>query len=88
MKAGIIFSDRLVTVSPTYAREIISAENGFGLDGLLTKHSSKLTGILNGVDYSLWDPASIPSSHTAIRHNRCREEEEQAGAFHRARNRG
>jgi len=60
MKAGIIFSDRLVTVSPTYAREIISAEKGFGLEGLLEKHSAKLSGILNGVDYSLWDPRNDP----------------------------
>lgn len=60
MKAGIIFSDRLVTVSPTYAREIVSAEKGFGLDGLLTKFSAKLSGILNGVDYSLWDPGNDP----------------------------
>jgi starch synthase len=60
MKAGIIFSDRLVTVSPTYAREIVSAEKGFGLDGLLSKFSFKLSGILNGVDYSLWDPSIDP----------------------------
>ena len=60
MKAGIIFSDRLVTVSPTYAREIVSAEKGFGLEGLLAKHSAKLSGILNGVDYSLWDPRNDP----------------------------
>ena len=60
MKAGIIFSDWMVTVSPTYAREIVSAENGFGLDGLLTKFSFKLSGILNGVDYTLWDPRIDP----------------------------
>ncbi len=60
MKAGIIFSDRLVTVSPTYSREILLPEKGFGLDGLLRKHSHKLTGILNGVDYSQWDPAVDP----------------------------
>ncbi len=60
MKAGIIFSERLVTVSPTYAREILLPEHGFGLDGLLRKHACKLTGILNGVDYSLWDPAVDP----------------------------
>ena len=64
MKAGIIFSDRLVTVSPTYAREIISAEKGFGLEGLLAKHSSKLSGIMNGVDYSLWDPRNDPFIET------------------------
>jgi starch synthase len=60
MKAGIIFSDRLVTVSPTYAKEIVSAEYGFGLDGLLKKYSYKLSGILNGVDYSFWDPRIDP----------------------------
>lgn len=58
MKAGIIFSDRLLTVSPTYAREILKPEKGFGLDGLLNKFSFKLSGILNGVDYSHWDPES------------------------------
>lgn len=56
MKAGIIFSDRLLTVSPTYAKEILLSEKGFGLDGLLNKFSSKLSGILNGADYSLWNP--------------------------------
>ena len=60
MKAGIIFSDRLLTVSPTYAREILTPEKGFGLDGLLNKYSSKLSGILNGVDYSRWDPERDP----------------------------
>jgi starch synthase len=56
MKAGIIFSDWLLTVSPTYAKEILLSEKGFGLDGLLNKFSFKLSGILNGVDYSLWNP--------------------------------
>jgi starch synthase len=56
MKAGIIFSDWLHTVSPTYAAEILSPPMGFGLDGLLRKFSSKLSGILNGVDYGLWNP--------------------------------
>jgi starch synthase len=60
MKAGIIFSDRLVTVSPTYAKEILLPEKGFGLDGLLRKHAHKLAGILNGVDYGQWDPAGDP----------------------------
>ena len=56
MKAGIIFSDWLLTVSPTYAREILEPEKGFGLDGLLNKFSFKLSGILNGVDYGQWNP--------------------------------
>lgn len=60
LKAGVIFSDRLLTVSPTYAREIVTPEHGFGLDGLLAKFSGKLSGILNGVDYGQWDPRSDP----------------------------
>lgn len=60
LKAGIIFSDHVVTVSPSYAREIVLAEKGFGLDGLLKKFSFKLSGILNGVDYSVWNPALDP----------------------------
>ncbi len=60
MKAGIIFSDWLLTVSPTYAREILSPEKGFGLDGLLNKFSFKLSGILNGVDYGQWNPETDP----------------------------
>ena len=60
MKAGIIFSDWLLTVSPTYAKEILMPENGFGLDGLLDKFSYKLSGILNGVDYSRWNPETDP----------------------------
>jgi len=60
MKAGIIFSDWIGTVSPTYAREILSVEKGFGLDGLLRKFSYKLSVILNGVDYSQWDPQLDP----------------------------
>ena len=60
LKAGIIFSDWIATVSPTYAKEILSTEKGFGLDGLLKKYSFKLSGILNGVDYSQWDPQIDP----------------------------
>ncbi len=60
LKAGIIFSDWIGTVSPTYAKEILSAEMGFGLDGLLRKYSYKLSGILNGVDYSQWNPQIDP----------------------------
>ena len=57
LKAGIIWSDVINTVSPTYAREIQTPEFGFGFDGLLRSRGYKLTGILNGVDYDEWDPA-------------------------------
>jgi starch synthase len=56
LKAGIRFSDRLTTVSPTYAREILTPEHGCGLDGLLCARAGDLTGILNGVDYTVWGP--------------------------------
>lgn len=58
LKAGIRYSDRVTTVSPSYAREIITPEYGCGLDGLLRDRASDLSGILNGVDYRIWDPAS------------------------------
>jgi starch synthase len=57
LKGGIVFSDVLTTVSPTYAREIQTPEFGFGLDGALRRRANDLHGILNGVDYSDWDPA-------------------------------
>jgi len=57
LKAGIIYSDALTTVSPTYAREILTPEFGCELDGLLRWQIPKLHGILNGADYDLWDPS-------------------------------
>lgn len=57
MKGAIIFSDIVTTVSPTYAKEIQTEEYGCGLNGLLTEHSKKIFGILNGLDYNLWNPA-------------------------------
>jgi len=56
IKGGLNFSDALNTVSPTYAREIQTPEYGFGLDGVLRSRSRVLTGILNGADYSEWNP--------------------------------
>jgi len=56
LKSGILYSDIITTVSPTYAKEIQTPEFGFGLDGVLRKRSKDLYGILNGVDYSVWHP--------------------------------
>ena len=56
IKAGLYYADRLTTVSPTYAREIQTPDFGWGLDGLLRTRADLLTGILNGVDTSIWDP--------------------------------
>ncbi|MGV3741066.1 MAG: glycogen synthase GlgA [Burkholderiaceae bacterium] len=58
MKAGLFYSDKLTTVSPTYAREIQRPEQGCGLQGLLHVRSADLHGILNGVDTQIWNPAS------------------------------
>lgn len=58
IKGGIVFADRINTVSPAYAREIQTPEFGFGLDGLLEHEKQKLSGILNGVDTSTWNPAT------------------------------
>ncbi|MDN8614815.1 glycogen synthase GlgA [Variovorax ginsengisoli] len=58
MKGGLCFADRLTTVSPTYAREIQTPEQGCGLDGLLRSRAEVLTGILNAVDDQVWNPAT------------------------------
>ena len=60
MKSGLVFADCLTTVSPRYAREICTPEFGAGLDGVLSARRTRLRGILNGVDYRLWDPANDP----------------------------
>ncbi|MBU4346869.1 MAG: glycogen synthase GlgA [Candidatus Omnitrophica bacterium] len=56
LKGGIVFSDIINTVSPTYSREIQTKEFGFGLEGVLGKRKTDLFGILNGLDYSAWNP--------------------------------
>jgi len=60
LKAGIIAADALSTVSPRYAREIQSSEQGHGLDWLLRARSNRLLGITNGVDYDVWNPETDP----------------------------
>ena len=60
LKAGIAFADAIVTVSPRYAREIMTEEFGCALDGLLRRRQNRLFGILNGVDHEEWNPAADP----------------------------
>jgi starch synthase len=60
LKAGIIAADALATVSPRYAREIQTPEQGYGLDWLLRARSDRLAGITNGVDYEIWNPETDP----------------------------
>jgi len=60
LKAGIVYADAITTVSPAYAKEIQTAEYGMGMEGILRLRRAHLHGILNGVDYSLWDPSQDP----------------------------
>lgn len=60
LKAGLQFARRVVTVSPRYAQEVLHEEFGYGLAGLLRWRAADLTGILNGIDTSLWNPARDP----------------------------
>lgn len=80
LKAGIVFADRITTVSETYAREIQTPEFGEGLEGVLSRRSDRLSGILNGIDYSVWNPLSDPalargySADSISPRHECREE--------------
>jgi starch synthase len=60
LKAGLQLADRITTVSPNYAVEILGPEAGMGMDGLLRSRASLLSGIINGVDDSVWDPSADP----------------------------
>ena len=60
VKAALVFADKITTVSPTYAREIMTAEQGFGLEGVLRGRAGDIVGILNGVDYTQWNPETDP----------------------------
>jgi starch synthase len=70
LKAGIVFADVITTVSPRYAREIMTEEFSYGLDGLLRRRQKQFLGILNGVDYEEWNPAHdafLPRAYTLTR---------------------
>jgi starch synthase len=60
LKAGITFSDVVTTVSPRYAEEILTPEYAFGFEGVLEARRDRLVGILNGIDESVWNPATDP----------------------------
>jgi starch synthase len=60
LKGGIVYADALTTVSPRYANEVLNPSGGRGLESTLLKHKNKFSGILNGLDYSYWNPALDP----------------------------
>jgi len=68
LKGGLVFADRLTTVSPTYSQEIQTAEYGCGLEGVISERKSVLSGIVNGIDANLWNPTNdqyLPAPYTA-----------------------
>jgi starch synthase len=70
LKAGIRLADRITTVSPTYAREILTPEFGMALDGLLRTRAAFVDGIVNGIDDEIWNPetdATLPKTYSALR---------------------
>ena len=72
MKTGLYHATKLTTVSPTYAKEIVTADGGFRLDGTLRFRAADLVGIVNGIDDDSWDPArdrAIPATYTAANLN-------------------
>ena len=70
LKAGLVYADRITTVSPTYARELATAEFGMGLQGLIAARRADLLGVLNGVDLDVWNPETdphLPANYSARR---------------------
>jgi starch synthase len=68
LKGGLVFSDLVITVSPTHAHELRTEKGGFGLDGVFVSLRDRLVGIVNGIDQDVWDPARdtvIPRRYTA-----------------------
>jgi len=61
LKTGIVFADSINAVSPSYAEEIQSQPHGYGLEGVLKHRSNVLNGIINGVDYDVWNPETDPT---------------------------
>ena len=61
LKAGVRWADGLSTVSPTYAREVLTPEQGMGFDGVLRSRPDHLAGIANGIDATVWNPAADPA---------------------------
>ena len=65
LKAGLVTATKITTVSPTYAAELMRAEFGMGLQGVIAARSGSVSGILNGVDTALWSPAAEPIPYSA-----------------------
>ncbi|MEF3046694.1 glycogen synthase GlgA [Pseudotabrizicola sp. L79] len=64
LKAGLVTADKITTVSPTYAEELMRPEFGMGLQGVMAARKADVLGILNGVDTTIWDPAAEPTPYS------------------------
>lgn len=73
LKAGIVHSDRVNTVSPTYAKEVMTSQMGYGLEKVLKKYSAKFSGILNGIDTEYWNPETDPLLFHNYTHKKLKE---------------
>ena len=79
LKSGLAFADKITTVSPTYARELLTPSFGMGLDGLLQARQHDLSGILNGIDLDIWNPQTDPalpanfSARNRVNKRKCRD---------------
>lgn len=80
MKTGILYANKVTTVSPTYAREIQTADFGWGLDSVLRMVADKVSGILNGIDYQKFNPATDPTipTHYSAKFPRGKHKDKQA----------
>ncbi len=81
LKAGLVYSDQITTVSPSYAREICTPAFSYGMDGILAARQDKLTGILNGIDLAVWNPKTdpyLPAHYHAKRRNPGKRQNKQA----------
>ena len=67
LKAGLVCADAITTVSPTYANELMRPEFGMGLNGVLSHHAAKFSGVLNGIDTTVWDPETAQHPYSARR---------------------
>ncbi|QVL34306.1 glycogen synthase GlgA [Telmatocola sphagniphila] len=76
LKAGVVCCDWVNTVSPTYAKEILTSEYGCGLEGVLQERERRLSGIVNGVDYTEWNPST--DKHLPLKYNEQNAEEGKA----------
>ncbi|ASA21864.1 glycogen synthase GlgA [Paenibacillus donghaensis] len=79
MKAGIVYSDHVTTVSPTYAEEIRTPYFGYGLEGLLNSRADKLSGIVNGIDTKSYNPSTDQQIFTRYRNNLAKKAENKLG---------